>query len=38
MNRSELDHPPKNQLVAFGLGKLAPDEADQIAEHLYRLR
>lgn len=29
-----LAHPPKNQLIAFGQGKLAPDESQSIETHL----
>jgi serine/threonine protein kinase/WD40 repeat protein len=34
MTAAVQNHPPKEQLVAFGLGTLEPDEATQIEQHL----
>ena len=34
MPDSPIKHPDKDQLVAFGLGKLDSDEAEKIADHL----
>ena len=31
---NSAEHPPRQELVAFGLGKLGPDESSQIEEHL----